>query len=116
MFEPDDKNKVFAIETGKGEYLGNIGFHNIDWKNRNAEVGIVIGKKEYWDKRYGTDAMYTLLDFAFSRMNLHKICLSVFDFNLGATRSYQKCGFKKEGNLREMFYNEPRFCTSKICL
>ncbi len=109
MIEPDDKNRVFAIETKKGKYLGNIGFHNIDWKNRNAEVGIVIGKKRYWNKGYGTDAMMTILDFAFNRMNLHKVYLEVFDVNARGIKSYLKCGFKKEGHLREMFYNEGKY-------
>ena len=107
--QPNDRNKAFVIETKKGEYLGHIGLHRIDWKNRNAEVGIVIGKKKHWNKGYGTDAMMTILDFAFNRMNLHKIYLRVFDFNKGAIRSYEKCGFKKEGLLREIFYNEGKY-------
>jgi RimJ/RimL family protein N-acetyltransferase len=109
LIEPNERNRTFAIETKKGEYLGNIGFHNIDWKNRNAEVGIVIGKKNYWNKGYGTDAMMTILDFAFNRMNLHKVYLGVFDFNQGGIKSYLKCGFKKEGHLRGMFYNEGKY-------
>lgn len=107
--EPNERNKIFVIETKKGEYLGNIGFHNIDWKNRNVEVGIVIGKKKYWNKGYGTDAMMTILNFAFNRMNLHKVYLRVYNYNKRGVRSYQKCGFKKEGILREMFYNEGKY-------
>jgi RimJ/RimL family protein N-acetyltransferase len=97
----DMRNKTFALETKDGVYIGGIGLHKINWENRNAEVGIVIGKKEYWGKGYGTDAMLALLEFAFNHMNLHRVYLQVYDFNLRGIRSYEKCGFKKEGALRD---------------
>ncbi len=97
----DMRNKAFAIETKEGVYLGGIGLHKINWENRSAEVGIVIGKKEYWGKGYGTDAMLAILEFAFNHMNLHRVYLQVYDFNARGIKSYEKCGFKKEGVLRD---------------
>ena len=35
MGKGDDK--IFAIETKEGEYLGGLGLMKIDWKNRNLE-------------------------------------------------------------------------------
>lgn len=101
--------KVFAIETKEGEYLGGLGFIKIDWKNRNLEFGIVIGKKEHWDKGYGTDATMVALDWAFNRLNMHKVYLRVFDYNKAAIRCYEKYGFKRDGVLREGFYFENRY-------
>ena len=108
------KNKVFALETKDGVYLGGIGLHRIDWENRNAEVGIVIGNKEYWNKGYGTDAMMTLLGFAFDRMNLHRVYLKVYDFNLRGIKSYEKCGFRREGILRHDLYVNGEYRDSVI--
>lgn len=105
----NQRNKVFALETKEGVYLGGIGLHKIDWENRNAEVGIVIGKKEYWGKGYGTDAMLAILDFAFNQMNLHRVYLRVFEYNLRGIKSYEKCGFKKEGLLRQDRYCKGRY-------
>jgi RimJ/RimL family protein N-acetyltransferase len=107
--ENDQKNKTFAMETKDGVYLGGIGLHGIDWENRKAEVGIVIGKKEYWNKGYGTDAMMTILDFAFNQMNLHRVFLRVFEFNVRGMKSYEKCGFKKEGILRDDRYRSGEY-------
>ncbi len=103
------RNKTFAFETKDGTYLGGIGLHQIDWENSHAEVGIVIGKKEYWNKGYGTDAMMAMLDFAFNQMNLHRVYLRVFEFNHRGIKSYEKCGFKKEGVLRHDRYREGRY-------
>jgi len=102
-------DKIFAFETKEGVYLGNIGLHRINWKDRHAELAIAIGKKEDWDKGYGTDATLTLLDFAFNRMNLHRIYLRVWDFNQRAIKSYEKCGFKKEGILREGHFEDGKY-------
>ena len=104
-----DRNKVFAVETKEGVYLGGIGLHRISWENRNAEVGIVIGKKEYWNKGYGTDAMMTILDFAFNLMNLHRVYLRVYSFNERGIRSYEKSGFRKEGVMRDDLFAQGKY-------
>src|SRR5882672_9909700 len=88
-YEPSDLDELmrfvndeeFAIETLGGEYLGGCGLHRIDWIDRNAEVGIVIWKKEYWGKGYGSDAMMVLLRCAFRKMNLHRVFLRVYEDN-----------------------------------
>jgi RimJ/RimL family protein N-acetyltransferase len=97
-----DKQKNFVIETlAQRKYIGGISFNVIDWLNRSAAVGIVIGDKSLWGKGYGTDAMRVLMRLAFDKMNLHRLGLNVFDYNRRAIASYEKCGFKREGVLRE---------------
>ena len=99
---PSDKQKNFAIETlAERKYIGGISFNVIDWRNRSAIVGIVIGDKSSWGNGYGTDPMRVLMRLAFDKMNLHRLQLHVFDYNTRAIASYEKCGFKREGVLRE---------------
>jgi len=102
-------SKILAIETAEGFHIGNIGLHDIDWKSRRAELGIVIGEKAYWGLGYGTDAIKTALRFAFDEMNLHRVYLRVIDFNERAQRCYQKCGFQYEGRQREAHYHDGRY-------
>ncbi|MBE3574021.1 MAG: GNAT family N-acetyltransferase [Firmicutes bacterium] len=98
----DERNLV--IETLDGKYLGVIGLRHIDWRNRHAEVGIVIGNKGYWGKGYGTDALRVLARFAFDQLNLHTLTLALFADNLRARRSYEKVGFKPVGTFRQYRY------------
>jgi RimJ/RimL family protein N-acetyltransferase len=105
----DDSSRVFAIETLEGLAIGNIGLHEMDWKNRNAMLGIVIAEKEYWGRGFGTDAVRALLRFAFDEMNLHRIYLEVFAFNQRALRCYQKSGFQQEGLAREVLFREGQY-------
>ncbi|MFQ5891964.1 MAG: GNAT family N-acetyltransferase, partial [Candidatus Methanofastidiosia archaeon] len=105
----DEHNKIFAIQTHDGKHVGNCGLHNINWKDRNSELGIMIGERDFQNKGFGTDAIRTLLKLAFSEMNLHRVHLRVYDFNERAQRCYEKCGFVKEGVLREDFFGDGRF-------
>ena len=105
----DPDSRIFAIETEDGGHIGNIGLHSIDWKNRKALLGIVIGEKEYWGQGYGSDAIRTLLGFAFGEMNLHRVFLTVYDYNERAIRCYEKSGFQHEGRLREARFSDSRY-------
>jgi len=105
----NDTEKNLVIETKEGVYIGQISLHKIDWKNNNAELGIVIGNKEYWGKGYGTEAINNLLDHAFNQMNLYKIYLRVFEHNQRGMRCYEKCGFKEEGRLRKGHFYDGKY-------
>jgi RimJ/RimL family protein N-acetyltransferase len=54
------------------------------------------------------------LGFAFDEMNLHRIQLSVYEFNQRAMRCYEKCGFRHEGRAREAFYREGKYHDSLL--
>ena len=95
----------FAIETIKdSQFIGGCSINDVDWKNSVATVGIFIGDKNCWGKGYGTDAMRTLVTFIFMQMNINKIKLTCYSFNERAIKSYEKCGFRIEGVLRQEIY------------
>jgi len=99
----------FAIDTKDGIHIGMCGLHRGRPEDRNSELGIMIGDKSFWSSGYGTDAMLTLLRFAFEQMNLHKVALGVFDFNERALAVYRKCGFVEEGRFREDYFQDGRY-------
>ncbi len=93
----------FAVEDFEGSLVGRCGVIRLDWKNRVAEVAIMIGTP-YRSRGYGKEAMGLLCDFCFREMNLHKLKVSVFAFNQAAIRCYEANGFQQEGTLhREIF-------------
>jgi RimJ/RimL family protein N-acetyltransferase len=100
---------IFGIETLEGKLIGNLGVEHVDWKSRKAEIGAVIGEKEYWSKGYGTDAITTLLRFMFTEMNLHRVELKVYDYNQRAQRCYEKCGFVHEGRMRQAHFHNGQY-------
>lgn len=89
--------------------IGNIQFTTFDWVSRNAEVGIAIGDKNYWNQGYGSEAMRLMLRHGFETLNLHRIWLRVYDINTRAIRAYEKTGFVHEGSKREAQYIQGKY-------
>ncbi len=98
-----------AIETKDGVHIGNLDLNQTRPEDCKAGLGIMIGDKAYWSNGYGTDAIVTLLRFAFHEMNLNRVWLHVFEFNERAFACYEKCGFREEGRLREHVFSEGRY-------
>lgn len=108
-----ESDKIFVIaDIDSLEFIGEVGLHKIDWKNRIAEAGIVIGKKDYLGKGIGTEAIELLQYFAFYKLNLNKLELAVHDFNERAINCYKKCGFIEEGRLRNKHYFDGKYSDS----
>lgn len=106
----DKSRLVLAIEDENGDLIGDIGFHNIDFRNGTAEIGIVIGEKDKWGKGYGPEAVRLLLKYAFEELRLHRVGSHVFSKNLRSIRLHEKCGFVREGVRRELLFRGGKYC------
>lgn len=89
----------FAIETLAGRHIGNCSYFNIDKIKKEAELGIMIGDRAYWNKGYGADAILTLLNHVFPQTKLERIYLKTLNWNFRAQKCFEKCGFVPCGQL-----------------
>lgn len=92
---------LLIVRTEDDLPLGMLGLHAIDWRNRNAQLGINLAVAECRGQGYGTEAIRLLLDHAFRTLNLHRIALRCHAYNERALRCYEKLGFRREGILRQ---------------
>ncbi len=100
---------LFAIRLVEDDQLiGYCELSDILWSCGVAYLSIGIGNRDYWGKGYGTEAITLLVDFAFREMNLHRLQLTVFDYNTRAITAYEKLGFQREGNFREFGQRDGR--------
>ncbi len=91
----------FAIETiADACYVGNVWLWDIDWRHRKAEVRIIIGDKTRFGQGIGTEAISSICNYAFERLNLHRIYAFVLATNPRARRTFEKAGFEVEGTLK----------------
>ena len=98
-------NISFAIvKQENDELIGTAGFDKLDYINRVATLGIMIGEQENRDKGYGAETINLLLDFGFNYLNLNNINLYVMEFNPRAIACYKKCGFKEMGRRRKTVF------------
>ena len=77
--------------------------------NRNAEFAIYIGDNKNKGKGYSKEACNKALEFAFNKLGLNRIYLTVLDENKVAINLYIKCGFVNEGQLRKSVFKNGIF-------
>jgi RimJ/RimL family protein N-acetyltransferase len=100
--QPNPNSVGFMIyDRATATPVGGLGLRDIEWARGIATLGIAISRKEYWGKGYGTEAMFLLLDWAFTAQGLHNIMLETFAYNERAIAAYRKVGFKEIGRRRE---------------
>lgn len=102
-------NFVFAVVVSEKEedtYIGNMSINSINWVNRTASTGAVIGNKEFWGKGHGTEAKMLLLQYAFQTLNIRRMESSVIAYNKRSRAYMAKCGYQQEGIRRRAFYKD----------
>jgi RimJ/RimL family protein N-acetyltransferase len=75
-------------------------YYDIDLRNGETELGIMIGNRDYWSKGYGRDAVNTLIDHIFTSTTMIRIYLHTLDWNHRARRSFAKSGFRELRKVR----------------
>jgi RimJ/RimL family protein N-acetyltransferase len=92
-----------VIEDKDNNILGTVGLHQINWQNRTAILGILIGVKSRWGQGVGTEAEKLIVNHAFN-IGLRKIIAHVFHPNIAPAKALMKNGFKQEGCLKKQRY------------
>jgi RimJ/RimL family protein N-acetyltransferase len=105
MRYPTPNRQRFAIETLDGEHVGNCTYYGIDEFKGEAELGIMIGNRNYWNKGYGADAVTTLVNHIFRQTKLNRIHLKTLKTNARAQKCFAKCGFTSYGRSKRDGYN-----------
>lgn len=101
---------VFIIETrADNKPVGIIGLHSINWFNRHATTGTVIGDDRSRNKGYATEAKMLILKYAFDNLGLHKIISRAYAKNLASIRYSEKCGYVQEGLLKSEMFRDGSF-------
>jgi len=88
-----------AIDTFDGRHIGNCTCYDINEFKREAQIGIMVGDRDYWNSGYGTDAIKTILDYLFLKTDLRRAYLKTLDWNLRAQACFKKCGFSACGHI-----------------
>ena len=106
----DNTREWFVIIIKENERLiGEAGLLRMFHAWRTTDISIIIGEKDAWGKGYGTEAILLLLDYAFRRLNFHRVAIGVVGFNEKAIRFWEKIGFKKEGIQRDGYYYKHKY-------
>ena len=96
--------------TANGRFVGTLKAGHIDWHQGNADIGIMIGDKEYWGRGLATDAIRTLALHLYNVLGLRRLTAGSMSINPAMIAVFENLGFRREGVLREHLRHENGFC------
>ena len=109
FFQSMGNSPDFGIIEKNGHLVGSVRLWRVSERNKSAMLTIFIGEKRVWNRGYGQDALRLVLRHAFGPMNLHRVELHVFDFNVRAIAAYERVGFVREGVRRQALFRDSRY-------
>jgi len=86
------------------KFVGVTGLYDPYEVYRSYEFRIIIFAGEELGKGIGQEATWMVTDYAFRRLNSHRVWLGVNEENAGAVKCYENVGYKLEGVLRDAIY------------
>jgi putative acetyltransferase len=84
--------------------IGNIGLYDINRNNKYKELEFILSES-YHNQGYMTEAVKSVLKYAFCDLNLLVVAACHYPYNIQSKRVIEKCGFKYEGTLRKFSKN-----------
>ena len=94
--------------------IGTCSLFQLDEQCRRAEIGYGMASSS-WGKGYMHEALTTLINFGFEKLNLNRIEADIDPRNLASLRSVERLGFIKEGHLRERWIVEGEVSDTSLC-
>ena len=87
---------IYAIELKYNKKcIGTIDFR-MDFNNDKAGFGYVLNRN-YWNKGYMSEALFTLMEFYFEKLDINRIEATYYVGNEASGKVMEKCGMKYEG-------------------
>jgi [ribosomal protein S5]-alanine N-acetyltransferase len=108
-------NITFAIvDLLSDKHIGNVKLGNINWIHRYADIGLIIGDSNFWNKGIAKEAISLVVGYGFNTLNLRKIVAGIYSMNKGSIRAFEKAGFSKAYTEKEKYYFEGKYIDSFV--
>jgi RimJ/RimL family protein N-acetyltransferase len=98
------------------EPIGACGLLYTNWIIRSSDFSFYIGKdKLYIDEKYAKDAAEILIRYGFKDLNLNKIWMELYEYDIKKLEFFQnKFRFKVDGKLRSNAFAQGKYWDSYI--
>jgi len=106
----DNNNLRFAIEHKELGLVGTANLVEINWKDKNAFHGMLLGDKDIRGRGIGVDVVMTIMKYAFEELGLERIDGSMIEYNIASLKLYiEKCGWIKEGVKKNWYFRKNQY-------
>jgi len=107
----DPLNHRWVIQRlDRGDVIGTANLVDLDWKNRNAFHGMMLGPMDLRRKGYGLDTVMTLMRYVFDELQLERLDTDIIEYNAASIRLYiGRCGWTEEGRRRRWHFRKGQY-------
>lgn len=106
----NELNQRFAITVPDKGLIGTANLVEINWKDRNAFHGMMLGARANRGCGYGTDTVLAVMRYAFEDLGLERLDTTIIEYNLPSQKLYAgRCGWKVEGRKRNAYWRGNRY-------
>ena len=107
--ECSPNRQLFMVVRKKDNVpVGRTRFFDLNVHNRSAEFGMLIDPDER-KKGHAREAVMLLCKYLFDVRGLNKVYAQTAEFNSGAIKLLERCGFQKDGTLRRHYFHKGEF-------
>jgi ribosomal-protein-alanine N-acetyltransferase len=101
------------ILKSSNELIGGAGYWRLIKEHFRAEIGYQL-LPGFWRKGFTLEALSSIINYGFNKMNLHSIEGNVNPDNIPSIKLLEKLGFVQEAYFKENFYYNGKFLDSAI--
>jgi [ribosomal protein S5]-alanine N-acetyltransferase len=118
----DDMHQVFARREGiswviadpaSDALLGTCTFYDLQPRHLRAGIGYALDP-QHWGRGHAARAVRLACAWGFDWLGLHRVEADIHPDNAGSRRVLERCGFRREGLLRERFVTPDEIQHSEI--
>jgi RimJ/RimL family protein N-acetyltransferase len=103
------ENDSFFKVYYKDDFIGTYKVGHIDWRLKTADMGIMIGNREFRNKGLSRKIMLLGVDYAFGILGLRRLIGQCYADNISMCKCFESCGFRLEGREIEARSFEGRY-------
>ena len=100
--------RCIVVRKEDDKAVGTVILSDIDMKNGCAQIHIKLSDGAR-GKGCGSEAISTMVDYAFHELRLHSVYAEVLAYNTVSQKAFEKCLFKKDGLLRSRVYKNGQY-------
>jgi RimJ/RimL family protein N-acetyltransferase len=105
----NSNNQRFMVVNKDSIVIGMANLININFKDGNAEHGLLLDKK-YRGQGYGYEIVQAIMNYAFNELRLNRLETTIIASNqVSMSLFLNKCGWTKEGILRNWYFRQGMF-------
>lgn len=98
---------LFAIVAVEEErHIGNLKVGPVDPRHGTADLGLLIGARDFWGRGHGSEAIKLATALAFRNLPVRKLTAGCYSANGGSAAAFLRAGWEKDGRRRAQYLSE----------